>query len=103
MERTADITRRTLPAAARPRFAAVPVLRTNPRAPRSRSLAAGYVLSRTDDVTLFEADERLGGHAHTHDVRAAPGPAHRAGGTDALRRSNIPHHVGGERQDRPAP
>lgn len=31
-------------------------------------LTAAYVLSRTHDVTLFEADDRLGGHAHTHDV-----------------------------------
>src|SRR6516165_681159 len=31
-------------------------------------LTAAYLLSRTHDVTLFEADERLGGHAHTHDV-----------------------------------
>ena len=31
-------------------------------------LTAAYVLARTCDVTLFEADERLGGHAHTHDV-----------------------------------
>ncbi len=29
-------------------------------------LAAAYVLSRTDRVTLFEADGRLGGHADTH-------------------------------------
>jgi len=29
-------------------------------------LTAGYVLSRTDRVTLFEADRRLGGHADTH-------------------------------------
>ena len=29
-------------------------------------LTAGYVLSRTDQVTLFEADRRLGGHADTH-------------------------------------
>jgi predicted NAD/FAD-binding protein len=33
-------------------------------------LTAGYVLSRTDDVTLFEADDRLGGHAHTHRIRS---------------------------------
>jgi predicted NAD/FAD-binding protein len=31
-------------------------------------LTAGYVLSRTDRVTLFEADKRLGGHADTHLV-----------------------------------
>jgi predicted NAD/FAD-binding protein len=31
-------------------------------------LTAGYVLSRTDRVTLFEADGRLGGHARTPDV-----------------------------------
>jgi uncharacterized protein len=40
-------------------------------------LTAGYVLARTDDVTLFEADSRLGGHAHTHDVGAAPGAGNR--------------------------
>ncbi|MET4588538.1 FAD-dependent oxidoreductase [Arthrobacter sp. 754] len=31
-------------------------------------LTAAYVLNREDDVTLFEADSRLGGHAHTHAV-----------------------------------
>lgn len=31
-------------------------------------LVAAHVLSRSDEVTLFEADTRLGGHAHTHDV-----------------------------------
>ncbi len=36
-------------------------------------LTAAYVLARTDEVTLFEADSRLGGHAHTHDVVAADG------------------------------
>jgi uncharacterized protein len=35
-------------------------------------LTAGYVLSRTDEVTLFEADRRLGGHAETHLVGAVP-------------------------------
>ncbi|WP_311769370.1 NAD(P)/FAD-dependent oxidoreductase [Humibacillus xanthopallidus] len=31
-------------------------------------LTAAHVLSSTHDVTLLEADDRLGGHAHTHDV-----------------------------------
>ena len=31
-------------------------------------LTAAYVASRTAHVTLFEADERLGGHADTHGV-----------------------------------
>ncbi|MGH3975975.1 MAG: NAD(P)/FAD-dependent oxidoreductase [Pseudonocardiaceae bacterium] len=36
-------------------------------------LTAAYLLGRTHDVTLFEADRRLGGHAHTHDVSTASG------------------------------
>ncbi|MCH0542112.1 FAD-dependent oxidoreductase [Streptomyces sp. MUM 203J] len=36
-------------------------------------LTAAYVLSRTHDVVLYEADTRLGGHAHTHDVKAPDG------------------------------
>jgi predicted NAD/FAD-binding protein len=31
-------------------------------------LTAAYLLQRRYEVLLFEADERLGGHAHTHDV-----------------------------------
>jgi uncharacterized protein len=31
-------------------------------------LTAAYLLQRTHDVTLFEVDDRLGGHAHTHDI-----------------------------------
>lgn len=31
-------------------------------------LTAAYLLQRAYDVTLFESDARLGGHAHTHDV-----------------------------------
>ncbi len=31
-------------------------------------LTAAYIASRTADVTLFEADDRLGGHADTHQV-----------------------------------
>lgn len=31
-------------------------------------LVAAWVLSGTDQVTLFEADDRLGGHAHSHEL-----------------------------------
>jgi uncharacterized protein len=37
-------------------------------------ITAGYVLSATDHVTLFEAADRLGGHADTHLVLPAAGP-----------------------------
>ena len=36
-------------------------------------LTAAHVLGGSHDVTLFEADRRLGGHAHTHDVPAVDG------------------------------
>ncbi len=39
-------------------------------------LTAAYLLSRTHDVTLFEAEGRLGGHAHTHDVPDSDGRRH---------------------------
>ena len=39
-------------------------------------LTAAYLLSRTHDVTVFEAEDRLGGHAHTHDVRGSDGRSH---------------------------
>ena len=37
-------------------------------------LTAAYLLSRAHEVTLFEADDRLGGHAHTHSVAGSSGP-----------------------------
>jgi predicted NAD/FAD-binding protein len=37
-------------------------------------LTAAYLLQRIYDVTLFEADDRLGGHSHTHQVRTPDGP-----------------------------
>ncbi len=36
-------------------------------------LTAAYLLRRSHRVTLFETDDRLGGHAHTHDVTARDG------------------------------
>ena len=36
-------------------------------------LTAAYVMQRDADVTLYEADDRLGGHADTHDVAAPDG------------------------------
>ncbi len=39
-------------------------------------LTAAYLLSRTHDVILFEAEGRLGGHAHTHDVTDSDGRQH---------------------------
>jgi uncharacterized protein len=39
-------------------------------------LTAAYLLRRAHDVTLFEADDRLGGHAHSHDVTTSDGSRH---------------------------
>ncbi|QIQ05638.1 NAD(P)/FAD-dependent oxidoreductase [Streptomyces liangshanensis] len=39
-------------------------------------LTAAYVLRRAHDVVVYEADGRLGGHAHTHDVPSADGRVH---------------------------
>src|SRR6476620_3498305 len=36
-------------------------------------LTAAYLLARTHEVTVFEREDRLGGHAHTHDVAVAGG------------------------------
>lgn len=36
-------------------------------------LTAAYVLARSHDVTLLEADARFGGHAHTHTVETPHG------------------------------
>jgi uncharacterized protein len=36
-------------------------------------LTAGYLLSRANEVTVFEADDRLGGHAHTHRLATQDG------------------------------
>ncbi|MFE2941621.1 NAD(P)/FAD-dependent oxidoreductase [Streptomyces sp. NPDC059255] len=39
-------------------------------------LTAAYVLRSAHEVSLYEADDRLGGHAHTHDVPSADGRVH---------------------------
>ncbi len=49
-------------------------------------LTAAWVLQRGADVTLYEADDRLGGHAHTHDV------VRPAGGTLAVDTGFIVHN-----------
>lgn len=49
-------------------------------------LTAAYVLAAERAVTLFEADQRLGGHAHTHDVPTG------AGGTVAVDSGFIVHN-----------
>jgi predicted NAD/FAD-binding protein len=36
-------------------------------------LTAAYLLQGSHHVTLFEADDRVGGHAHTHDVPLSDG------------------------------
>jgi predicted NAD/FAD-binding protein len=36
-------------------------------------LTAAYLLQRSYDVTLYEAQDRLGGHAHTHHIPTAGG------------------------------
>ena len=36
-------------------------------------LTAAYLLQRRYDVTLFEAEGRLGGHAHTHELDTVGG------------------------------
>ncbi len=38
-------------------------------------LTAAYVLQREADVTLYEAEDRLGGHAHTHELADEDGRA----------------------------
>ncbi|MBV2354892.1 FAD-dependent oxidoreductase [Streptomyces sp. J2-1] len=49
-------------------------------------LTAAHILARAHRVTLYEADDRLGGHAHTHEL-PAPG-----GGTDRVDSGFIVHN-----------
>ncbi|MER5890354.1 FAD-dependent oxidoreductase [Streptomyces sp. NPDC001941] len=49
-------------------------------------LTAAYVLQRSCDVTLYEADGRLGGHAHTHELSGELSGAQPSGADAALTR-----------------
>ncbi|MFJ9623497.1 NAD(P)/FAD-dependent oxidoreductase [Streptomyces sp. NPDC101181] len=40
-------------------------------------LTAAHVLRDAHEVTLYEADDRVGGHAHTHDLGGSDGRVHR--------------------------
>ncbi|MEU9362002.1 FAD-dependent oxidoreductase [Streptomyces sp. NPDC048301] len=40
-------------------------------------LTAAFVLGKAHDVTLLEADDRVGGHAHTHELTSPDGRTHR--------------------------
>ncbi|WP_406150509.1 NAD(P)/FAD-dependent oxidoreductase [Streptomyces sp. NBC_01012] len=55
-------------------------------------LTAAHILGRAHEVTLLEADERLGGHAHTHDLRSSDGRTHRVdSGFIVHNRRTYPH------------
>ena len=67
-------------------------------------LTAAYLLQRRYDVHLFEADDRLGGHAHTHDVamtqRADRRPGLRIPGAQ---RPHLPEPAAAVRRTRASP
>ncbi|MFE4449779.1 NAD(P)/FAD-dependent oxidoreductase [Streptomyces sp. NPDC056796] len=55
-------------------------------------LTAAYVLGKAHDVTLIEADERVGGHAHTHELTSSDGRSHRVdSGFIVHNRRTYPH------------
>ncbi|MEU9385527.1 FAD-dependent oxidoreductase [Streptomyces sp. NPDC048279] len=56
-------------------------------------LTAAYILGRTRHVTLYEADDRLGGHAHTHELTSPyDGRVHRVdSGFIVHNRRTYPH------------
>jgi len=55
-------------------------------------LTAAYILQRQADVTLYEAEDRLGGHAHTHELVAGDGqPVSLDTGFLVHNRSTYPH------------
>ncbi|MFF7287559.1 NAD(P)/FAD-dependent oxidoreductase [Streptomyces griseorubiginosus] len=56
-------------------------------------LTTAYILGRTRHVVLYEADDRLGGHAHTHEVTSSyDGRVHRVdSGFIVHNRRTYPH------------
>ncbi|MBW1600537.1 FAD-dependent oxidoreductase [Streptomyces sp. JJ66] len=55
-------------------------------------LTAAHILSAAHEVTLYEADDRLGGHAHTHDLPDAAGRIHQVdSGFIVHNRRTYPH------------
>ncbi|MEU4979986.1 FAD-dependent oxidoreductase [Streptomyces sp. NPDC021969] len=55
-------------------------------------LTAAHILGRAHRVTLYEADDRLGGHAHTHDLTSSDGRGHRVdSGFIVHNRRTYPH------------
>ncbi|MER7749229.1 FAD-dependent oxidoreductase [Streptomyces bacillaris] len=55
-------------------------------------LTAAHVLHKAHDVTLYEADDRVGGHAHTHELAASDGRVHRVdSGFIVHNRRTYPH------------
>ena len=65
-----------------PPTSAITSIQVDEPAPRGRvavvgagvsGLTSAYLLARQHEVILFEAEPRLGGHAHTHDVHDAVG------------------------------
>jgi predicted NAD/FAD-binding protein len=55
-------------------------------------LTAAHVLRDAHEVTLYEADDRVGGHAHTHDLEASDGRVHRVdSGFIVHNRRTYPH------------
>ncbi|MFJ9888747.1 NAD(P)/FAD-dependent oxidoreductase [Streptomyces sp. NPDC091287] len=55
-------------------------------------LTAAHVLRDAHEVTLYEAEDRVGGHAHTHDLTASDGRVHRVdSGFIVHNRRTYPH------------
>ncbi|MGW0646436.1 MULTISPECIES: NAD(P)/FAD-dependent oxidoreductase [Streptomyces] len=55
-------------------------------------LTAAHVLRDAHEVTLYEADDRVGGHAHTHELDASDGRVHRVdSGFIVHNRRTYPH------------